>query len=826
MRWGSSHVEGWRAICLLGLLAVPAPAAGPMAQDIILTEGLALPPVGRSGRNPLHTDALEAAIVAGRWQAPKAGDTVTGPDGPRTWKEARARDGALDHNSLRGGYFYWQVTVDAPRVMLLEARGHDLVYVNGEPRAGDPYRYGLLPLPVRLRAGANDLLFHCGRGHLDARLTAPHAPVLLDTRDLTTPDCLAGDDWPVWAALVVINTTPETRNDLAITASTPGSKALRTPLPSVPPCSGRKMGFRVPAPVAGVKDHVSVEIALEAEHDGKLSILDHTQLTFAIRAPEQGHKRTFVSAIDGSVQYYAVTPARPGPRDPQPGLVLSLHGAAVEATGQAVCYRPKSWAHVVAPTNRRPYGFDWEDWGRLDALEALEHARAELKPDPLRTWLTGHSMGGHGTWHLGVTFPDHFAAIAPSAGWVSFWSYAGAHRPDKPNAVERMLLRAASPSDTPALLRNCAAQGVYVLHGDGDDNVPVNQARFMRRQLGEFHPDFVYYERPGAGHWWGNECMDWPPLVEFLSQHTLPKPQDVRRVDFITASPGVSPRCHWATVVAQEHALELSTVHVRLDADKRCFQGTTENVARLSLDLAALKPGAPIAVKLDGQALAGIPWPGAARLELRREGGRWSVAEPPAASAKGPHRYGPFREVFGNRVLLVYGTKGTPEENAWAFGKARFDAETFWYRGNGTLEVIPDTAFDPAKKRDRNVVLYGSAEINSAYEPLLKDSPVQVRRGGVRIGEREEKGDDLACLFVRPRPGSDRALVGVVGGTGLAGLRLTDRVPYFLAGCAYPDCIILGSETLIKGSEGVRAAGFFGMHWDIATGDWVWKERP
>ena len=31
----------------------------------------------------------------------------------------------------------------------------------------------------------------------------------------------------------------------------------------------------------------------------------------------------------------------------------------------------------------------------------------------------GHSMGGHGTWNIGVTFPDRFAAIGPSAGWIS-----------------------------------------------------------------------------------------------------------------------------------------------------------------------------------------------------------------------------------------------------------------------------------------------------------------------------------------------------------------------------------------------------------------------
>ena len=85
-------------------------------------------------------------------------------------------------------------------------------------------------------------------------------------------------------------------------------------------------------------------------------------------------------------------------------------------SGQARCYAPKSWGHVVAPTNRRRFGFDWEDWGRMDAMEVLEEAQARFGTDPRRTYLTGHSMGGHGTWNLGAHFPDRFAAIAPICG--------------------------------------------------------------------------------------------------------------------------------------------------------------------------------------------------------------------------------------------------------------------------------------------------------------------------------------------------------------------------------------------------------------------------
>jgi hypothetical protein len=162
--------------------------------DMVLGDCLVLRPVGRSGRAPLHRDGLEAEIVAGRWAPPKAGDAATDADGAAAkWEEAKADgNGSISHKALGGGYLYWKVEADAPTVMLLEAAGHLMVYVNGEPRAGDPYENGIVRLPVALKKGANDFLFQCGRGRLRARLTPPAKPALLDTHDLTLPDFLAG----------------------------------------------------------------------------------------------------------------------------------------------------------------------------------------------------------------------------------------------------------------------------------------------------------------------------------------------------------------------------------------------------------------------------------------------------------------------------------------------------------------------------------------------------------------------------------------------------------------------------------------------------------
>ena len=73
--------------------------------------------------------------------------------------------------------------------------------------------------------------------------------------------------------------------------------------------------------------------------------------------------------------------------------------------------------------------------------------------------------------------------------------------------------------------------------------------------------------------------------------------------------------------------------------------------------------------------------------------------------------------------------------------------------------------------QDRSVILYGHADSNAAWDALLHDSPVQVHRGNVKVDKREFKGDSLACLFVRPRPGSspDRHSVGLPEAWSLPG---------------------------------------------------------
>ncbi len=771
-------------------------------------------------RSPVFTDAVERLLVSGQWHPPREGDRFTTPEGEeRIWSRIEANgDGWLEGDPLEGGYAHASITCSRAGVYLLDARGHRHVYVNGVPRGGDVYDLGFVRVPIELRSGSNELLFRAGRGRLRASIVPATGDVFIESRDMTLPDVIRSEESDtLHAGIVVTNATTEWQRRLAVTAGVEGAPPRATNLAPLPPVSGRKVPIAF-AVANAVSDTLTVEIQLL--NDGRVA--DRASVALQVKDPTEPHVRTFLSEIDGSVQYYAVNPPAAEP-DSALGLVLTLHGAAVRAENQARAYQPRGWCVIVAPTNRRPFGFDWEDWGRMDALEVLDLAQRRFATDPRRTWLTGHSMGGHGVWNLGAHFPDRFAALGPCAAWRDFWSYAGGAEWENPDPIEVILARSANTSRTLLLERNYSHGGVYIFHGEADDNVPVHEARFMRERLGTFHANFAYLEYPQGTHWWGNESADWPPMMEFLRRNTTPETRGLHEITFTTVNPAVSSSCFWVSLETQLRSMDPSTIRAIIEQDSLSLTIETENVAGMAIDLAAAGvTGSPITLDVDGRPLGPSPISLDDPVLRLVRNPDWTIRRDVEAPWKGPYRAGPFKEAFRNRMVFVFGTRGTAAENAWSFAKARYDAETFHYRGNGAVEILRDVDFRPERFRDRNVILYGNADTNAAWRAVLDGCPIDVRRTHVRIGDREIVGEDLACLFTYPRRGSDSASVAVIAGTGLPGSRLTNQLPYFVSGIAYPDWIVIGAEMLERGSRGVRAAGFFGPDWTL-DGDSAWR---
>lgn len=126
------------------------------------------------------------------------------------------------------------------------------------------------------------------------------------------------------------------------------------------------------------------------------------------------------------LKYWLYTPANPGKGK---ALVTFLHGAGERSENPERVFNislPKwlkegRWApdaYVLCP--QCPMGFDWNS--QVERLKSvIDHEAERLESDKSRISITGLSMGGFGTWAMGLTYPKFFSAIAPVCGGGLSW---------------------------------------------------------------------------------------------------------------------------------------------------------------------------------------------------------------------------------------------------------------------------------------------------------------------------------------------------------------------------------------------------------------------
>ena len=120
--------------------------------------------------------------------------------------------------------------------------------------------------------------------------------------------------------------------------------------------------------------------------------------------------------------------------------------------------------------------------------------------DPQRIYLTGFSMGGYGTWALGLSSPDRFAALVPVAGgWES------------------------GSDAVPPNICDLASKPIWVFHGAQDETVKPAQSEVLVNALRACGSDVRFTLLPKTAHaasgvlpYTGSELYDW------LLQQSLP----------------------------------------------------------------------------------------------------------------------------------------------------------------------------------------------------------------------------------------------------------------------------------------------------------------
>ncbi len=788
-------------------------------------------PIQKNRGKPITADAvLKKHILPGHASPPEPGQKYPGLS--TAWTKVMAnKKGRVRDKRLKRGYAYTNIESSRERVVLAKVQSPYFLYLNGQGYSSDLYDRRPAIIPLLLKSGSNHLYLKTIRKQFRFRIKTPENKLIVLGHDTTVPDIRAGRDVHSPGAILAVNASQQTLSDVTVTTGDGQTFRKRTrDLPPLPPASIRKVPFPIELkqPVEN-PEKKSLTLPLRFQHG--MASVEHA-VDLRIREPNGTYRTTMTSPVDGSVQYYVVIPPKkPVKKDEKVGLLLTMHGAGVKVgvgeDGGSMGYTPKDDMYIVVATNRRPFGFDWEDWGRENGMNVLDVAMDKFPVDPNRVYLAGHSMGGHGTWHLGTTYPGRFAAISPSAGWVSYFGFDGLSGPTEEYPWE-FLRRSYGPTDTASLVRNLKDVGVFVIHGSDDDNVPVAHARNMVDKIKKFHDNYRYHEEKGGGHWWdrdgteGADCVNMNDLFSFFRKN--PRTEVPEQVAFRTWNPGISARRRFVRINLQKKLLARSKVTANVASGNRRINVSTKNVRSVSVDPSLHFSKGKITVSVDGSDRR-VKWDGKAWLHFRYEDGSWKqFGQPVPDGWKKPDRYGPFIRSFRKNFVLVYGTGGSEEMKEAARARARFDAQRWWYRGNGRAIVLSDQRFDPEKYSGRNVILYGNADNNRAFSHVIGKSPVDVRSGKLVVGDRAFEGTDLSTFYVRPRKESDEHLVGIVGGTGPYGMRASMLGNIFSSREAFPDLFVWKRKKEGENqSFSVVAAGIFGPDWGLANGE-IWRK--
>jgi poly(3-hydroxybutyrate) depolymerase len=150
--------------------------------------------------------------------------------------------------------------------------------------------------------------------------------------------------------------------------------------------------------------------------------LKEGQYPFATAKGDVG--MAYRSSFDGQLVPYRVYIPTNYDKSRKYPLVVLLHGAGGDETNFLEGYGglfPKlaeQRGYILASVNGRGplSGYRKENGGEQDVLDVTDLMKARFNIDPARVYLGGHSMGGGGTWTVGLKYADRFAGLIPIAG--------------------------------------------------------------------------------------------------------------------------------------------------------------------------------------------------------------------------------------------------------------------------------------------------------------------------------------------------------------------------------------------------------------------------
>ena len=469
--------------------------------------------------------------------------------------------------------------------------------------------------------------------------------------------------------------------------------------------------------------------------------------------------RGYRSTVDGSIQPFSVRFPDDFDAKKKYRLDVVLHGRDATLTevkfiaGKEAAKAGKKLDHFeVEVYGRGNNAYRWA--GENDVFSVLHAVLQTGAVDGSQIVLRGFSMGGAGTWHLGLHHPFGFAVMGPGAGFSTTREYIGEAKFGKqPDYIEKCL----HIYDAVDYAENNFNIPIVAYSGEKDKQKLA--ADLIEAKLKDFKEphSFTHVIAPGLEH---SQPADWQAKLEVEYQKHLktPRPEVPERIRFVTYTSRVTgfhqaTRAVWASPFAQLKQYEKSVV----DGTYKDGNATvvTENVRLLlfSCDkLTGLK-----SLTVDGQAITNQggcpPAPGDApqfKGWLVNVDGKWQPSALPEATAaewniKRFGRQGPIDDAFTWPFGVVPPTGKPWHEETAKFADARREefANNWDKHFRGTL---------PSDAKAETQVFFGDPQSNPVIAKVLPKLPITWTKEKLVVNGKEYDPKTHLPVLIYPSP--------------------------------------------------------------------------
>jgi hypothetical protein len=489
--------------------------------------------------------------------------------------------------------------------------------------------------------------------------------------------------------------------------------------------------------------------------------------------------RGYRSVVDGTAQPYHVTiPASYDPAKPMP-LYIYLHGMSHYVPDMGWDWaggadRPGGGRNGnqirVEMFGRGNNSFRWA--GETDVLEVLASVRKRYNIDPDRIVLAGFSMGGAGSWQIGLHQPDLFCGLEIDAGVIgNRLNFDGMTPAQKGSQATYGIMIPQALNVLSVPLVAYAGENDAQLASSGSINDELTRQGYHTNVISPLHwegtdTNTLWLATPGQGH--SHATGETLQMINAFTAANIARGRVVPdQIRFVTYTLRYN-HDFWITVDGMQQQFDKAQVDAARDPTKASYTIKTQNVSRLVLDEAA---GARLIV-IDGDRLT--PKAAPSLLLTRNADGHWVQGDPAADPGlrKQHDLQGPVNDAFFDSFLCVTPT-GTPY-NPIADDRAtqelnRFSAMfTRDYCGNARQKADTDITADDIA--NCNLVLFGDPGSNKYLAKIADQLPIKWTKDSIIVGDKTYSAADHVPVLIYPNPLNPKRYIvlntGLIAGGG------------------------------------------------------------